>query len=129
MTLDLTPVQTALADLQKDHLAQMGSVQSSLDSMTDVAQAATQALAAADTVVTNLTETLRRSRLRPDLYVVQSGDNLTRIADRFGVTVELIKDWNKKEDDLILVDEELWLFPTEAEPVPAPVPTTQFSFN
>lgn len=40
-------------------------------------------------------------------YTVVKGDTLNKIADKFDVEVKDLKKWNKKESDLILVDESL----------------------
>jgi membrane-bound lytic murein transglycosylase D len=43
-------------------------------------------------------------------YTVQSGDNLTQIADKFDVTVDDIKDWNDLDNDVIYEGQVLKLY-------------------
>ncbi len=40
-------------------------------------------------------------------YKVKSGDNLTMIADKYGVTVAQLRDWNDLESDVLWVDQNL----------------------
>ena len=42
-------------------------------------------------------------------YVVQEGDNLSSIADNFGVSLQNLKDWNELESDVIYPGQELTL--------------------
>ena len=43
-------------------------------------------------------------------YTVKEGDNLTQIADKFGVTVSEIKDWNELDNDVIYQGQILKLY-------------------
>ena len=45
------------------------------------------------------------------VYVVESGDALSRLARRFNVTVAQIRDWNDLETDVIRVGQELVIYP------------------
>jgi LysM repeat protein len=66
------------------------------------------------------------------LYVVKSGDSLTKIAKDHGTTVNALRKANKLTTDKIKVGEKLKIpisaapatAPAPASPVPAPVPTT-----
>jgi len=53
-------------------------------------------------------------------YVVQSGDNLSRIASRHGSTVAAIKSANRLTSDRIFVDQELLIPEVERAPEPTP---------
>jgi membrane-bound lytic murein transglycosylase D len=46
-------------------------------------------------------------------YSVKEGDNLTQIADKFGVTVSNIKEWNDLESDVIYEGQVLKLYDTK----------------
>lgn len=46
-------------------------------------------------------------------YTVKSGDNLTAIADKFGVTVSEIKEWNNLTSDVIKEGQVLKLYPVK----------------
>jgi membrane-bound lytic murein transglycosylase D len=43
-------------------------------------------------------------------HTVKSGENLTMIADKYGVTVSDIKEWNELGDDVIKVDQKLTIY-------------------
>lgn len=43
-------------------------------------------------------------------HTVKSGENLTMIADKYGVTASEIMDWNGLEDDVIKVDQKLTIY-------------------
>lgn len=43
-------------------------------------------------------------------HAVKSGENLSMIADKYGVTVSEIKDWNELEDDVIKTDQKLTIY-------------------
>jgi LysM repeat protein len=55
------------------------------------------------------------------LYTVKSGDNLLRIASRFGTTVKAIKSLNGLSTDQIKVGQKLKI-PAKPAPAPEPVP-------
>ena len=42
-------------------------------------------------------------------YVVRTGDSLSRIARRYGVTVNALRDWNDLQTDLIRADQQLFV--------------------
>lgn len=46
----------------------------------------------------------------PDVYTVQRGDTLSKIATRYGVTVADLQSWNDLEGDLIEVDQILMIW-------------------
>jgi len=54
------------------------------------------------------------------IYTVQSGDNLTKIAAKFGTTIRAIRSANNLETDRIVVGQKLRI-PAPAAPAPAPV--------
>lgn len=56
-------------------------------------------------------------------YTVVSGDTLTKIAERFNTTVELLMEWNRITDpDRIYVGQVLWVSAPVGEPTPEPEP-------
>lgn len=56
-----------------------------------------------------------------ETYVVQSGDTLGSIADKYGVNYKDIMRWNNLETDFILTGEELTIYFVEPEVVEQPV--------
>lgn len=56
-----------------------------------------------------------------ETYVVQSGDTLGSIADKYGVNYKDIMRWNNLETDFILTGEELVIYFVEPEVVEEPV--------
>lgn len=56
-----------------------------------------------------------------ETYVVQSGDTLGSIADKYGVDYKDIMRWNNLETDFILTGEELTIYFVEPEVVEQPV--------
>lgn len=78
-------------------------------------------------VATNPKET---ETTKPDVYVVQKGDNLSSIARKFGITVAELKEWNNLQDNNVMLDARLKLKGdalvaenTKTEPV---VPSTSY---
>jgi LysM repeat protein len=55
-------------------------------------------------------KTTKKDSQKAKTYVVKSGDNLTEIADRFGVTVSSIKEWNDLDNDVIYSGQILKLY-------------------
>jgi LysM repeat protein len=62
------------------------------------------------------------------IYVVRSGDTLTKIADRFGTTVKAIRSANNLQSTMIRVGDKLTIPTTQSAapvpPAPAPAPGT-----
>lgn len=55
------------------------------------------------------------------LYVIESGDTLSVIADKFDVSVSDLKNWNNLSNDLIFAGKEIVVSEDAAEEAPAPV--------
>ncbi len=60
------------------------------------------------------------------IYIVQAGDNLSRIALRYGTTVTAIKSANNLLSDRIYVGQRL-LIPSGNAPVPTPIPSSIYT--
>ena len=56
-------------------------------------------------------------------YKVAGGDTLYRISQRFGVSVQNIKDWNYLKSDVIFVGQQLVLKQPTNSVKPSPTPT------
>ncbi|MCE1166186.1 MAG: LysM peptidoglycan-binding domain-containing protein [Bacteroidetes bacterium] len=54
-----------------------------------------------------VTEKKEKTNKNKTEYTVEEGDNLSAIADDFGVTVEDLKDWNDLDSDVIYVGQKL----------------------
>lgn len=65
------------------------------------------------------------SALAATTYTVKSGDNLTKIAKQFGVTVQKIAETNGiKDPNVIMVGQVLTIPDTSVQPSPSPSPST-----
>lgn len=60
-------------------------------------------------------KTFSKEEKKSKSYTVKKGDNLTDIADKFGVTVENIKDWNDLEKDVIFEGQVLKLYSSKKQ--------------
>lgn len=54
----------------------------------------------------------------PEVHVIERGDTLSKLAHRYGVTVDELRRWNGIDGDLIEVGDRLWVWPERA-PEPA----------
>ena len=52
----------------------------------------------------------------PSIHVVERGDTLSKLARRYDVTVEQLRDWNGIDGDLIEVGQWLWMWPATVAP-------------
>ena len=59
----------------------------------------------------------------PTYHIVQSGDMLGRIAQKYEVTVEQLKAWNNLSSDIIQIEQRLIVSKNAAVATPAPAPT------
>jgi len=57
--------------------------------------------------------TEKKTSKKTTTYTVKSGDNLTEIAEKFGVTVSNLKEWNNLDNDIIVEGQVLKLYPTK----------------
>jgi len=57
--------------------------------------------------------TEKKTTKKATTYTVKSGDNLSDIAVKFGVTVSNLKEWNDLDDDVIIEGQVLKLYPTK----------------
>lgn len=64
-----------------------------------------------ETVEKKQTETEKSSN--EQIYIVKSGDFLSKIAEQYGVTVADIKKWNGLKDDKIIVGQKLKIYSTK----------------
>lgn len=81
-----------------------------------------------------LTSQLAAARDRPTRHTVQPGDNLTRIADRYGLVWQTLQEWNGLPSTTIRPGQVLNLFAPSTTPIPVPTPvptpaTTTFGLD
>lgn len=58
----------------------------------------------------------------PQVHVVKAGDNLSRIAAKYGTTVKELRAFNNLKTDRIVVNQKLKIPPAKAKPATAPAP-------
>lgn len=68
-------------------------------------------------LVVGLLAALPRGARAQHTWRVRAGDALSLIAQRFGVTVDELREWNELEDDTIFVGQELQVAPAEPRSV------------
>ena len=59
------------------------------------------------------TKTEKNTKGSYETYTVKNGDNLSKIADDYGVDIADIKDWNNLESDNILIGQKLKIYSAE----------------